>query len=124
VKFVPNRPLLLTASLDQTVKVWKWNPEVDGSEPSVELLMCLEGHSSYVLSLAVDPTGDLIVSGSKDLTARISSISAGAMLYKIKGHTNSIISVAYNPTGTTFCTGSGDRSVKIWSVGPEDPDAA
>jgi WD40 repeat protein len=124
VKFVPNRPLLLTASLDQTVKIWRWNAGVEGKEPNVELQTCLEGHSSYVLSLAIDPTGDLILSGSKDLTARISSISAGAMLYKVKGHTNSIISVAYNSKGNMFCTGSGDRSVKIWSITAEEMDDA
>jgi WD40 repeat protein len=120
VKFVPNRPLLLTASLDQTVKIWKW--QTGGEVPTVELQTCLEGHSSYVLSLAVDPTGDLILSGSKDLTARISSISSGQMLYKVKGHTNSIITVAYNSTGNMFCTGSGDRSVKIWSITAEEAD--
>jgi WD40 repeat protein len=122
VKFVPNKQLLLTASLDQTVKIWRWRIDDDSREVSIELQTCLEGHSSYVLSLAVDPSGDLILSGSKDLTARISSISAGTMLYRVKGHTNSIITVAYNSKGNMFCTGSGDRSVKIWSVTPEDTE--
>jgi WD40 repeat protein len=73
-----------------------------------------------VLLLAVDWIGDLILSGSKDLTARISSISSGQMLYTVKGHTNSIITVAYNSRRNMFCTGSGDRSVKIWSIIAED----
>lgn len=118
VKFVPNSRRLVTASLDATVKIWDVVPRDDGV--SLELYKSLEGHSSYVLSLAVDPTGDLILSGSKDLTACVSSISAGAMLYRVKGHTNSIITVAYNPNGTMFCTGSGDQAVKVWSVMPED----
>jgi WD40 repeat protein len=108
----------VTASLDATVKIWDILPRDDGV--GLELVKSLDGHSSYVLSLAVDPAGDLILSGSKDLTACISSISAGAMLYRVKGHTNSIITVAYNSTGTMFCTGSGDQTVKVWSVAPED----
>jgi WD40 repeat protein len=120
VKFVPNHPLLLTASLDRTVKIWKW--QTGGEAPTVELQKCLEGHSSYVLSLAVDPTGDLILSGSKDLTARISSISSGQMHYTVKGYTNSIITVAYDSRRNMFCTGSGDQSVKIWSILAEDVD--
>jgi WD40 repeat protein len=118
VKFVPGSRRLVTASLDATVKIWDILPRDDGV--ALELVKSLDGHSSYVLSLAVDPAGDLILSGSKDLTACISSISAGAMLYRVKGHTNSIITVAYNSTGTMFCTGSGDQTVKVWSVAPED----
>jgi WD40 repeat protein len=113
VKWLPNQPILVTASLDSTIKLWRWKAPPD---PSLEPLSSLEGHSSYVLSIAVDPTGDVIVSGSKDLTARVSSVAAGAMLYRIKGHTNSIIAVDYNPKGNMFCTGSGDQSVKIWAI--------
>jgi WD40 repeat protein len=121
VKFVRHSQRLVTASLDATVKIWDILRR-DSDQPALELVNSLEGHSSYVLSLAIDPTGDLILSGSKDLTARISSISAGAMLYKVRGHSNSIITVAYSPNGTMFCTGSGDQSVKVWSVTPEEAD--
>jgi WD40 repeat protein len=111
VKFLPRHSILVTGSLDSTVKLWNWKV---GREPKFEIMKVFDVHSSYVLSLAVDPTGDLIISGSKDLTATVSSVSAGAVLYRIRGHSNSIITVAYNPKGNMFCTGSGDHSVKIW----------
>jgi WD40 repeat protein len=47
VKWIPDRPILVTASLDAAVK--------------------LEGHSGYVLSLAVDPAGHVVVSGCDDV---------------------------------------------------------
>jgi WD40 repeat protein len=113
---------VLTASLDQTVKIWKWQESANGKVPTMEEQTCLEGHSGYVLSLAADPTGDLIVSGSKNLTARISSISSGQMLYTTKDHTNSIITVAYNSMERLSCTGSGDRTIKIWFITSADED--
>jgi WD40 repeat protein len=120
VRFMPNRPILISGSLDGTVKVWNWRVI---PEPVLEPMRTFDGHSSYVLALAVDPTGDLIVSGSKDLTVIVSSVAAGAMLYRIKGHSNSIITVAFNPQGNMFCTGSGDHSVKIWSVQSANQEA-
>jgi WD40 repeat protein len=121
VKFVPRQQRLVTGSLDATVKIWDiyWD-SIKG--PTLELRATLEGHSSYVLSLAIDPMGELLVSGSKDLTARVSSVSRGVMLYSIKAHSNSVITVAFSPLGDRFCTGSGDQSVKIWAVA-HDGDA-
>jgi glucose repression regulatory protein TUP1 len=121
VKFVPRQQRLVTGSLDSTVKIWDiyWD-SLKG--PTLELRAILEGHSSYVLSLAIDPQGELLVSGSNDLTARVSSVSRSVMLYSIKAHSNSVITVAFSPLGIRFCTGSGDQSVKIWTVA-QDGDA-
>jgi WD40 repeat protein len=118
VQFVPNKEVLITAALDAAVKIW--NIVRDGDKPVLELSKTLEGHSNYVLCLAIDPTGELLLSGSKDLTAAVSSVSTGKMLYSVKGHTNSVITVAYSPRGNVFCTGSGDQSVRLWSILPED----
>jgi WD40 repeat protein len=117
VKFVSGKSQLVTASLDAAIKIW--NIVTENDIPSLELATTLDGHSTFVLSLAIDPKGELLLSGSKDLTAAISSISMGKMLYRIKGHTNSVLTVAFSPSGQTFCTGSGDQSVRIWSIVPE-----
>jgi WD40 repeat protein len=118
VKFVPGQQRLVTGSLDSTIKIWdlRWHP-VRGA--ALQLYRVLEGHYSYVLALAVDPAGEILVSGSKDLTAKVSSLTRGVMLYSVKAHRNSVITVAFSPAGDRFCTGSGDRSVKIWTIAPE-----
>jgi WD40 repeat protein len=118
VKFMQHSQRLTTGRDSQDMG-HHWS---DSEQPTLELVNSLDGHSSYVLTLAIDPTGDLILSGSKDLTAKISSISAGAMLYKVRGHSNSIITVAYIPNGTIFCIGPGNHSVKVWSVTLEEAD--
>ena len=124
MRFLPEKPdkrQFISASLDNTVKIWDIVTEEDG-KPGLKLWKTLDGHSNYVLSIAVDQTGEWLLSGSKDLTARLSSVSQGQMLYSIKSHTNSVITVSFSPTGTMFCTGSGDHAVRIWSMTPEDAD--
>ena len=87
-----------------------------------ELILWREiaGHTDFVLSLAIDPTGTWLLSGSKDLTIRLTNLEEGVMVYSIKAHKNSIIAVCFNPSGRMFCTGSGDKYVKIWSISPEE----
>jgi WD40 repeat protein len=121
VKFVPDKQRLVSASLDATVKIWDIRSDASGV-PSLELVKSLEEHTSFVLSLAVDKTGEWLLSGSKDLTAILSSISSGTMIYSVKAHTNSVITVAFSPHGNMFCTGSGDQSVKIWSISAEETE--
>lgn len=89
-------------------------------EGKLDLYREITGHTDFVLSLAVDPSGTWLLSGSKDLTARLTNLDDSVMVYSIKAHTNSIITVCFNPNGKMFCTGSGDKSVKFWSINPEE----
>lgn len=123
VKFLPEYNRFVTASLDYTVKIWNIIKQDDG-KIKLDLWKELAGHTNYVLSLATDPTDTWLLSGSKDLTARLSLIETGEMIYSIRAHTNSVITVAFNPKGNMFCTGSGDKSVKIWSLTPDEPEEA
>lgn len=122
IKFLPNNRLV-TASLDHTIKIWDVK-NVDGTV-TLEEWKTLTGHTNYVLSLATDPEGKWLLSGSKDLSARLSYVETGDMVYSIRAHNNSVITVSFSPTTVAngaryFCTGSGDCIVKIWSMQPED----
>ena len=114
VLFLPDNKRFVTSSLDKTVKIWIITPK------SLELFKTLEGHTEFVLTLALDPTGQYLLSGSKDLSCIITKIDEARMLYRLKNHTNSVITVAFNPNGKMFCTGSGDKYVKIWNFSEED----
>ncbi|OHT14192.1 Transcriptional repressor tup11-related protein [Tritrichomonas foetus] len=123
VKFLPEYNRLVSASLDNSVKIWNIVKNEDGTI-TLDLWKVLDGHTNFVLSLATDPNDIWLLSGSKDLTARLSYIETGEMIYSIKAHSNSVITVAFSPKGDTFCTGSGDQSVKIWSLSPEETEDA
>ncbi|OHT00857.1 hypothetical protein TRFO_32375 [Tritrichomonas foetus] len=112
VKFYDKSTKLATSSLDYTVKLWSCLN--DYSE--LHLLKVLNGHTNFVLSLAINPNEKWLLSGSKDLTAKLTDVQIPEMVYSIKAHTNSVITVSFSNDGTMFCTGSGDKSVRIWSI--------
>ena len=118
IKYLPTSRRITTSSLDFSIRIWDVS-ELD-NRYDMRLVKTLEGHTNYVLSLAIDPKGKWLLSGSKDLTAKLTSLESGLMTYIIKAHTNSVITVSFNQNGSMFCTGSGDKSVKIWSITPED----
>ena len=86
----------------------------------------LEGHSEIVLALDHGANGSVLVSGSKDRTARIWAPSTGeatswsyGCVGICEGHAESIGAVAMARGGDSpkfMFTGSQDRTIKMWDV--------
>ena len=116
VLFTPDGKRFITSSLDHTIKLWNITSN------DLELWKTLDKHTEYVLTLAIDPTGQWLLSGSKDMSCIITRLDEGRMLYKLTNHVNSVITVSFNPNGKLFCTGSGDKYVKIWNFLADEAD--
>lgn len=69
-------PWILSASDDQTIRIWNWQ--------SRACVSVLTGHNHYVMCAQFHPSEDLIVSASLDQTVRVWDIS-GKFIYKILG---------------------------------------
>jgi WD40 repeat protein len=91
-----------------------WLINKDGGDP----LRTFEGHSYQVNSLAFSPSGELLVSGSRDQNVRIWRVEDGALLYTLEGHTSDVNSVTFSPDGSTIASGSEDGTVILWGLGP------
>ncbi|ABQ92370.1 NB-ARC domain-containing protein [Roseiflexus sp. RS-1] len=79
-------------------------------------LRSLEGHTHWVLAVAVSPDGRTIVSGSHDRTVKVWEAESGRLLRSLEGHTGSVRAVAVSPDGRTIVSGSHDRTVKVWEA--------
>ena len=87
----------------------------------------------FVLSVALTPDGEWVLSGSKDRGVQFWNPRTGDTQLMLQGHKNSgiivwlpalrlvlinvyylVISVAPSPVGELFATGSGDMRARIW----------
>lgn len=77
-------------------------------------LYTLNGHSTWVVSIAISPDCRAIVSGGLDDRILIWDLNTGDRLGTLVGHTNSVNSLAFSPDGRRLISCSDDNSIKIW----------
>ena len=74
------------------------------------------GHRNSVLSLAFDPAGGILASGSKDTTVILWDVPAFRPRALLPGHTGDVLTLAFSPNGQRLATGSADGSLRLWNV--------
>ena len=99
---------LLTASDDNTAKVW---PAASG-----ECLLTLEGHTGSVLSAVFSADGQQVLTASRDGTAKVWSAASGECLRTLKGHESYVKSALFSDDGQQVLTASSDRTAKVLSA--------
>jgi F-box/WD-40 domain protein MET30 len=100
-----NTPLLLTGSLDNTVKLWDMD--------SGSCVRTLFGHVEGVWGLAYDTLR--VVSGSHDKTIRVWDMDSGRCMHALEGHNGPVTAIALSDTKIISCSDDGD--VRIWDYG-------
>ncbi|KAG5958161.1 transcriptional regulatory protein rco1 [Claviceps cyperi] len=121
VAFSPNGKDLVSGSLDRTIKMWELISSRGGQSAAPKGGKCVktfDGHRDFVLSVALTPDANWVLSGSKDRGVQFWDPRTGSTQLMLQGHKNSVISVAPSPQGGYFATGSGDMKARIWSYRP------
>ena len=91
VRFTPDGRGLISGSLDKTLKYWDITPVTSTGKhrEMVHCTMSFAGHKDYVLSVAVSPDGQWVVSGSKDRSVTFWDSRTATMQCMLQGHKNS-----------------------------------
>lgn len=87
------------------------------------LKQTLESHTLPITSLAYHPTGEYLISGSRDAQLKIWKSSqrdtygtSYELSQTIPAHLFGIYSIAFHPTLPYFATCSQDKSIKLWDA--------
>jgi WD40 repeat protein len=105
--FSPDGRQILTASADNTARVWN---AVSGNQISVLT------HTGYVNRACFSPDGHKIVTASNDRTARVWDAQTGAGIFVLKGHELAVWDATFTPDSRRVLTTSGDHTTRIWAA--------
>ncbi len=108
VAITPDGQRVVSASWDQTVKVWDLE---SGRE-----LRTLEGHSGVVSGVAVTPDGRRAVSASWDRTLKVWDVESGLELHILQGHSHVVNGVAITADGQFAVSVSRDGTLRKWDL--------
>lgn len=130
--------VVATGSKDRTVKLWKFDTELQEENLKLSSFRTLRGHTASVQTLASHPNGNMICSGSWDCRINLwqtesnegdivsikkrkkgnkeeESQSEGEAVSTLVGHTQCVSSVVWPEYGTIY-SASWDHSIRRWDV--------
>jgi WD40 repeat protein len=117
--FSPSGRTLVTASWDQTVRVW--DVATGEERPS------LGRHKAAVLCLAFASDGSTLAAGGRDFGIKLWDVGEARAVASLVGHTAEVRSVAFSPNGKTLASAGGvalgdplgraeNDELKLWDV--------
>ncbi|CAG8553430.1 3096_t:CDS:10, partial [Dentiscutata heterogama] len=110
-RWSPRSNVVITGSLDKTIKVW--------DAETGEYYRTLHGHNLGIISLDIDPMGEMIVSVSLDNTIRRWSVNDGIHLETIQVKPGDAWSCQFSPSLPEvryFATSSQKGKVDLWDI--------
>jgi WD40 repeat protein len=105
--FSPDETLLVTSSLDGTVRLW----DVATGEQVHEFEV-----GEGVIYADFSPDGQLITASDTVGFAYIWDVATKSLLRRLTGHTATIWTALFSPDGTQIVTSGWDGTARIWDV--------
>ena len=76
----------------------------------------LSGHINSVASVAYNPDGQILASGSYDNTIKLWNLTKNKEIRTFKGHSAWVAAVAITPNNKNLVSGSYDNTIKLWNL--------
>ena len=117
----PDGRMLLSGSLDKTVRVWDVTTLVDDDDDHeepirLEPVATLEGHANRINWLRWTPCGTRAISSSTDCSLRLWDVAGATCIGEMTGHGSLVSSIDLSKDGTVCASASGDAVCKLWAI--------
>jgi hypothetical protein len=111
--FSPDSRRLVTASMDQTARVWD-------AQSGLPLTPPLK-HNGGVWLASFSLDGGRLVTASADQTARVWDTQSGQPLTPPLKHNGGVSRASFSPDGRRIVTASGDQTTRVWDAQSGQP---
>lgn len=121
IAFSPDGSLIATGSEDNSVRIWSqrrdrtWETirELKGPSVSEAGTEKLPGHTNFVQSVAFSRDGKLLVTASRDTTAKVWKVETWQLMQTLQDE-NVVRGAVFSPDGQLIVTGNESCQTKIW----------
>ncbi|KAH9527404.1 WD repeat-containing protein 48 [Dermatophagoides farinae] len=118
--YAKDKELVASAGLDKAIYLWDVNTltQLTTSNNTVTTTS-FTGNRDSIYSLALNPAGTIIVSGSTENVLRVWDTRTSNKIMKLRGHTDNVRSLVISRDGTQCLSASSDGSIRLWSLGQQ-----
>ncbi len=114
VRLFPSLSLNCPKAMQFLVAILVLAPLVANSQEIETVIQ--RGHELAVISIATSPDSNLVVTGSRDKSAKLWDLHSLREVRSFLGHEYSVTTVAFTPDGKFLFTGSSDGTLRKWDV--------
>lgn len=101
--------LLVSCSADMSIRIWD-------IQETYSCIKTLQGHDHNVSSVTFTPSGDHVVSSSRDRTIKIWEVSTGYCIRTLVGHRDWVRQIRIFFDGSLMASCSNDQSIFVWQI--------
>lgn len=118
--YAKDKEQVASSGLDRQIFLWDVNTltALTASNNTVTT-SSLTGNKDSIYSLAMNPAGTVIVSGSTEKVLRVWDPRTCQKLMKLRGHSENVKALLVNKDGTQVLSASSDGTVRLWSLGQQ-----
>ncbi|KAH7678804.1 WDR48/Bun107 protein [Dioscorea alata] len=101
-------------SINSSSNISAHNTQSPGYHP-----IAAKGHKESVYALAMNSSGNLLVSGGTEKVIRVWDPRTGSKNMKLRGHTDNVRALLLDSTGRYCLSGSSDSMIRLWDLGQQ-----
>lgn len=115
VAFGPRDERVAVALASGELLVW----DIDTASPSPlppSTFISLHEHTARINSVAFNPSGELVITGSDDTTARVWTLRNNEEIARFRSHSRDVNAVAISADGRYALSGASDNTMRLWDL--------